>query len=351
MEVRLIQRGDRGLFISNGNKLLFPDKSWTAAGVGFAKNIEIVKDKGTYAFVRGEMLETLPIGVDDMITKSTGFCQYRLGKVEGQPFIAEHWSGVGGYRAFVKVEYEEGKTSIEEVKLVGRTHGAWNFLFECSKDVDMTEQIMKFCQVLNFQDDYEYFFTMVKLLQLLYDKHGFAGRTKLHLRVYNSSLVCVEHGYTISMPDYAVYRYVGEIGQGKWEKLENLPYGEDKKLYQKAEDIDMQELSDMAMEYGVCIQYDKIGDRTFDERLSCKVFEGLGSGVVVYAFNMRGYGPEWFETEEAKPYMDLVDESFERLEYLKRRLAKTGAGVEKLTGFNLRGWLMPFERSASYDSR
>ena len=63
----------------------------------------------------------------------------------------------------------------------------------------------------------------------------------------------------------------------------------------------------------------------------------------MYAFNMVGYDSSWFDTDEAQPYIDLVEDSFERLAYLKKRLAKTGVGLDKLSSLNVRRWLVTFE--------
>lgn len=345
MEVRLIQKGDRGLFISNGSKLLFPDRSWKDAKEGFAYDVEITLDKGTYAFVRGKMLQTTPIGVEDLMDSESIGSQYRSGTINGQDFLIEWRSGSSefhGYRVFLRTE-KDGNVSLERLIMVGKRDTSINFLAEYSKPIDMTEVLTKSSQVLNFDGDEEYAFEMFKLLNAIYERDSFAGKVKVKIRVYNSSLAIVRHSYTYSRDTYEVYRYIGEIGSGKFEMVPSLFSGVAEKLWEMGDDLDLRELTDFAMEYKVSVAYNRVNDRTFDERLNGRVFECSGSGIVVYAFNMQGYDKSWFETEEAQPYIALVEESFARLAYLKSRLAKTGVGIDKLSSLNVRGWLMPFE--------
>lgn len=56
MENAFILRNERGLFISDGEKIYFPDRSFKDAEVGLVRNLKVTKDKGTYAFVTGEMV-------------------------------------------------------------------------------------------------------------------------------------------------------------------------------------------------------------------------------------------------------------------------------------------------------
>lgn len=344
MEVRLIQRGDRGLFISNGNKLLFPDKSWKDAREGFARDVEITYDKGTYAFVRGKMMDTLPISVADVNIPTEKSPYYRSGKVGDQEFLVEWCSMVKadqGYRIFVRSDNSDGP-SLETVKIVGRVSDTINYLNNLAAAVDITEVLARSAKELNFEDDEQYAFEMFKLLQYIYEDSAVMGRCRVELKVYNSALVLMRHIYEWTSDSYEAFRYVGELGTGRWEKIPNFPHSSAEKLYAKADLIDMVELSDLAMDYKVCCARSRYGDKSFDARLSSKVFECMGSGVVVYAFNMKGYDRSWFDTEEAQPYIALVEESFERLAFLKKQLAKRGLGVDKLSGLNARSWVMPF---------
>lgn len=342
MEVRLIQRGERGLFISNGNKLLFPDRSWKDAREGFARDIEVVLDKGTYAFVRGKMLETPQIELSD-IQLNFGV-HYRVGEYAGTKFIIEWQSNINrdsGYRIFIKSQNEDG-TSIETVKITGKRLPEVTFLSDFASSADVTETLVTSCSVLNFESDEQFAFEMFKLFQAIFERSEVAGKVKATIRVYNSSLVLIRHHFQYTSDSYEVYHYVGELGSGRWERMEGFPQSGAEKLYNKCEDFDMREVSDLAMDYKVCLARRRYSDNSFDDRLVSRVFECMGNGVVVYAFNMKGYGPEWFETEEAQPYIALVEESFARLDSLKRQLSKRGIGVDKLVGLNVRSWIMPF---------
>lgn len=53
----ILVKGDRGLYISDGKKLYFPERSFKEAREGFIKDVVVVKDMGTYAFIKGEMVE------------------------------------------------------------------------------------------------------------------------------------------------------------------------------------------------------------------------------------------------------------------------------------------------------
>lgn len=345
VEVRLIQQGDRGLFIANGNKLLFPDRSWKDAKVGFAADIEITNDKGTYAFVRGRMLETLPIELKNLPENSGEAIHYFKGAVGGHEFILEYLNGgtgiASGFRVDVRVK-DGDCVSLERVLLVGRRNSAISYLSEKSKPISMMEVLTEGSQVLNFADDEEYAFEMFKFLQALYDRSGYGGTVNCNLRVYNSSLIVVRYNFTHVSPSYEVYRYIGEIGSGGFELFKGMFDAEIESLWNKSEPLDMTELADLAEDYRVCVTHQRLGDTAFDERLSCKEFEALANGVAVYAFNMNGYDRSWFSTPEAQPYIALVDESFERLNHLKKSLGKTGVGVDVVSKLNLRRWLMPF---------
>lgn len=344
MEVRLIQKGERGLFIANGNKLLFPDKSWKDAREGFARDVEIVYDKGTYAFVRGKMLDTLPIDVSDVNIPLENSPHYRKGAVGGQEYLIEWCMNVKidwGYRVFVRSDNPEGP-SIETVRLVGKFSDVIEYLNNHADSIDMTDALGSYAQVLNFPDDESYAFTMFSLLQAVYEDNHVGSKIRVQLRVYNSGLVLLKHTYEWSSDAYEAYEYVGELGKGSWHKMPNFPHACAEKLWAKADDIDMKELSDMAMYYKVCMSITRFGNKSFDERLVSNTFECMGNGVVVYAFNMKGYNKDWFDSDEAQPYINLVEESFERLAFLKKQLAKRGLGADKLSALNARGWLMPF---------
>lgn len=344
MEVRLIQKGERGLFIANGNKLLFPDKSWKDAREGFARDVEIVYDKGTYAFVRGKMLDTLPIDVSDVDIPLELSPYYRKGEINGQQYLVEWCSARAinmGYRVFVRSQNAEF-ASLENLMLVGKFSDVINYLSSNAEAVDITDAVSKVAQELSFPDDETYAFEMFKLLQAIYEDNNIGGRVKVNVRVYNSSLVLLRHNFEWTSDAYEAWQYKGEVGSGDWEKMKNFPSKSAENLWDKADELDLQELSDMAMEYKVCLSRSRYGDKSFDARLSSKVFECMGNGVVVYAFNMKGYDKSWFDSDEAQPYIALVEESFERLASLKRQLAKRGLGVDKLSGLNARGWLMPF---------
>lgn len=342
MEVRLIQKGDRGLFISNGNKLLFPDRSWKDAREGFAKDIEITLDKGTYAFVRGKMMDTLPITLDDIFVQAGSY--YRAGNFGGTDYIIEWTSGVrqdDGFRVHVKSQNDDS-TSIERVRFVGKRLPELGMLQENATPVDITDALAARCQVLNFESDEQYAFEMFKLFQAVYQRSEVGGRVKATMRVYNSSLVLVCHHFEFSGDSYEIYKYDGELGFGDWVRMENFPSRSCEKLWAKSDDLDLHEISDLAMDYKVCLGKKRYGDNSFDERLYSRVFECMGNGVVVYAFNMKGYGPEWFDTDEAQPYINLVEESFARLESLKHQLSKKGIGIDKLGSLSVRSWIMPF---------
>lgn len=98
----------------------------------------------------------------------------------------------------------------------------------------------------------------------------------------------------------------------------------------------------MAYDYRVSLNSSML-DRAFDSRLTSHVFECNGNGVVVYAFNLDGYDLDWLETEDAAPYVGLVDESLDRLSYLSKRLAKIGVGIDNLGKMNVKSWLFPFK--------
>lgn len=53
----ILVKGDRGLFLSDGKKIYFPERSFKEAREGFIKDVVVVKDMGTYAFIKGEMVE------------------------------------------------------------------------------------------------------------------------------------------------------------------------------------------------------------------------------------------------------------------------------------------------------
>lgn len=63
---KVLLRGSRGLFLSDGNKIYFPDRSFSDADEGFVKNIKVVKDKGTYAFITGEMVRDVAMSDDEI---------------------------------------------------------------------------------------------------------------------------------------------------------------------------------------------------------------------------------------------------------------------------------------------
>lgn len=351
MEIRLIQKGDRGLLISN-KKLLFPDRSWKDARVGFAYNLEVVLDKETYAFVKGTMLKTEPICGDDLM--SVDGTWYRFGVLDDDSqFILEYDARCAskvnnGYRLFVKVKWDSC-TSIETVTIPYRGREVIEYLVERSTELKKSELVRSRCNELNFEDDYTYAFEMFKLLRKIFsDGKTYGSMTNLEIRVFESRLTLVKHHYSYVGDMIDIYGYVGEVGTGHFEELQGFGRVEINKLWEQSSELDLNEISDFAMEYKVCVGTGRL-DRCFDDRLSCVTFSALESGITVYAFNMNGYGAEWFETEEAKPYIDLVYESFERLEYFKKQVCKKAGSksLELISKMNVRKWLVPIEIGGS----
>lgn len=341
MVVSLIQKGDRGLFIDAGGKLFFPDRSWKDVREGFAKDVKIVKDKGTYAFVTGTMLDVADIQLTS-VNFDDGGCVYWSGETLGQKYLIEYNPRLytDKYRVFVRVNNEDG-VSTERVSMPPKNRKILEYLTERASVINVNEILIAQSQVLNFEDDALYANEMFKLLRKVRkDISCIGGRANVTIRVYNSSLVLVRTESSFSSYHHTVvYTYAGELGSGEFKSV-NASVDADA-MWEKADPLDMAELEDMALSYGVALGCNST-HTSFDERLSCKTFECKGNGVTVYAFNLNGYDLSWLSTEEAKPYIDLVDESFERLDVLKKRLGKLGVGADALSELNAAPWVFPF---------
>ena len=60
-------KGEKGLYFSNGRKMFFPDRDFKDAREGLAEvHINVGKDKGTYAFVSGKMIDNTPINMSEL---------------------------------------------------------------------------------------------------------------------------------------------------------------------------------------------------------------------------------------------------------------------------------------------
>lgn len=53
----VLVKGDKGLRLSDGKRFYFPVRDFKEAREGFIKDVVVVKDMGTYAFIKGEMVE------------------------------------------------------------------------------------------------------------------------------------------------------------------------------------------------------------------------------------------------------------------------------------------------------
>lgn len=60
-----LEKSKKGLFYSDGKRIYFPDRKFVSATRGLAK-VDITNDKDKYAFVCGEMMQSLPINDDDL---------------------------------------------------------------------------------------------------------------------------------------------------------------------------------------------------------------------------------------------------------------------------------------------
>lgn len=345
MNVVLVQKGERGLFIDNGgSKLMFPDRSWKDASQGFAADVKITKDKGTYAFVSGRMLQTEDISVADIDVNEDA--TYRVGEIDGSKFILEWSSGAYGrgvYRVLVRIN-DGGLISTERIALPVRCSRIVEYLNIRSEHVDLTKYFVDNCPQLNFEDDDTYYMEMTKLLKVLHSEYSFVGnKADIAIRVYNSSLVLVKRTSVLSSlyNTTSAFRYQGELGSGKFVRFYTLGEDDIDQMWTKADKFDLDEIKDWALCNGIFVSSKKF-ETAFDDRLVYHVFECQGQGVVVYAFNLNGYDLSWLETEEAAPYVALVDESLERAEYLKKRMGKMGIGVDKLSTLNVANWLFPF---------
>lgn len=56
-DIKLLEKGERGLFYSDGNRIYFPDWRWKDAKVGLFTDMKITKDKDSYAFITGKMVD------------------------------------------------------------------------------------------------------------------------------------------------------------------------------------------------------------------------------------------------------------------------------------------------------
>lgn len=343
MEVFFIQKGERGLVIDGGGKLLFPDRSWKGAREGFATDVKITKDKDTYAFVSGRMLDIADIGIYD-IDICDDCASYWQGEVNGSKYILEYSANLraNNYRIFVRVQNEDGY-STERVSLPNKGYKTKNYLLEHAKPVDVDELLFSHAKELSFESDKQYANEMFKFLRRLYKDSIVTGREPLELeiRVYESSLLLVKFSDKYYHYDkHQIYSYVGELGKGEFKRVRI--YCDTDQIWEKSGTLDLEELEGMAYDYGVSLNSSML-DRAFDSRLTCHVFECNGNGVVVYAFNLDGYDLDWLETEDAAPYVGLVDESLDRLSYLSKRLAKIGVGIDNLGKMNVKSWLFPFK--------
>lgn len=56
-DIKLLKKGERGLFFSDGKRIYFPDRCWEDAKAGYFSDMKITKDKDTYAFITGKMID------------------------------------------------------------------------------------------------------------------------------------------------------------------------------------------------------------------------------------------------------------------------------------------------------
>lgn len=61
-------KSEKGLVYSDGTKPYFPNRTFKDARVGIVRNPHVDKDKGTYAFISGEMIDTEPLTDDDILS-------------------------------------------------------------------------------------------------------------------------------------------------------------------------------------------------------------------------------------------------------------------------------------------
>lgn len=337
MKLSLVQRGDRGLFIEDGRRLLFPDRSWKDVKEGFACDVEVVNDKGTYAFVRGRMIETCPA---KWIPQG---CTYQ-GVINGQEFFLKDGSN-GPCMAYVIVQGVDGVYT-ERFSPETKTMSWVRFLFRYAEQIDLVKDMIESAQPLNFEDDATYAFEMMKLLsEVSSDFRSYYNCPSIELRVYNSSIVTIK----IKLSKYSddrnirMYRHVGEVGSGIWAKVNDVPDEQIVGLFEKSDPVDLEEIIDLANEFHMCVDESRFSD-CFDSRLSKKDMSFMSSGVTVYAFNLNVCSVDWVFSDAAAPYRDLVDESFIRFEMLRKQMGKIGgeASLKAMESLNLNKWLVPF---------
>lgn len=95
----MLMKGSKGLYLSDGKKLYFPDRSFTDAEMGFVRNAKVVKDKGTYAFITGEMVRNVPMTdstiCDIMVEYGEDAYAFFQGKLLGTDVVVKYSKGSG----------------------------------------------------------------------------------------------------------------------------------------------------------------------------------------------------------------------------------------------------------------
>ncbi len=315
----ILIKGEKGLYTSDGKRILFPDRRFDTATEGVVKNVRITVDKERYAFFTGEMMN-----LEDLSDEE-----------ELRSFITTYTSGVHNMNPnfkdtfFKKVKIYDNKIAVVFCQNQYSENLYWDNVFVIVKEKGVYWVVDEYHEYTrnNILNHIIYDFNKVHSIDIInLDVNSIQELTeknKLRIifdnfhgddfKVINNKIIISSYKYSKTVDLF----WVDE--NDNIRNISVLSYKIDDVLTSKETyDISSDEVIDLAIKHGVRLNtysWDSDAD------IITRTIKVMGQEIELSLFNSKRY-KFVYDLDENHPYRIKVKESLENLESFRKHIAK-----------------------------
>lgn len=337
-KVYALVQGDRGLYYTDGKRIYFPDRKWTEAKAGFFTDMYVSVDKGSYAFIRGRMLNTTPIDKEaffnfkpfelssNYFTNSLGDTHMVVERFENGS-VSIYVNTSDGLKEVVHAEdYMQGY--ISGTRQEYHYNQFISILLRDKEPIDVSGYVIDYYEQHCKLDKDRFLEACIRL------KSNALSRKVESIKLYDDVFIVTDYviEYTGVRDRYRftnIYAYGNDL-----YKIENLDV---KKLGKVTNEISDAELEDFCVKNHICLGYGNIANGA--GTLLSRDFISLGVEDTVYAWNGNKFKMNFLEDTET---VAEIEESFVKLQSDIKRVGKscTGRMINELQKLNPKPWIL-----------
>ena len=324
-------RGDRGLYYSDGKRTYFPDRSWKEAREGIFTDMEITRDKETYAFIRGTMVDLEYISLKEAF-ENTSYDRdmyYREVKFGGSNLIVKYQ-----FSDYTFIFKSGGKVIVSNLNTMdapkNRADYVDKFLSEIYRrgtSVVVPLELISGELTVRTEDN-TFLLSCIRILHSLNRRHLLGRVDVKEFRLLERDLILVDNVSRYGIQEQYIFSMVGDyepqlvVQASKFSGVKTVAV------------LSYKELEDYCVSHYIYVGgiFSKGLTITHTLRFDNDKYD-------ITAWNGSTYT---FELEESSTKKAIV-QSFEELKAAQKSIGKycrTPQAIEKLRGLNPKPWLI-----------